>query len=933
MKTVKDYYQKQSLTGRMSKQAIDRELKHWQRYEWYMSSRLGPNGELVNINQKLTEATGLQPDRTGGLLNRENITESNTATWAAVGPLNTENGIGRADRIAFHPTNPNTIYIGTPAGGLWRTTDAGANWTNLSANISSAGISGILIDPVNPSTMYILTGDGDSRSGGGLVQKYGYSRLSIGVLKSTDGGVHWNKTGDFPDVNYSSLVGFRLVMHPADNNIIYACTNQGLFWSLNGGDGWALINGGGLFYNMKFQPGSSTVCYAVSRNPGSAGWRSFWRSTSSGFIWDSTNAINQQINNPSRRVELAVAPSNPSRVYLLAGGVPGNGPANPVPNLFKGVYLSTNAGVSFSLQSNSPNILGRSSTGTDTVDQSNYDLAIAVSNTNSTNVIAGGVQAWYSTNSGVTWSYRGAGLHDDVHDLAYNPLDNKLWAATDGGVYSSTDNGANWTSHFEDMNTTQFYRMAVNPSDYLFMIAGAQDNAVKRRSAGSYFDEIACCDGFAVGYDPLNSSTVFAVTNQQVNRSTDGGDNFDNINPANTTHPFSMAMAVHTSLSDALFIGSDSLWRTTNGGANWSVSGSLFSGWFIRTCPSNGNRVYAAGGTAYDDVTGFLFRSDNGGASWPAANILSSKPTFPNSYTKITSINVRPTNSAQVWVTFGGFTDGLKVYYSPDAGETWVNRSGSLPNVPVNCMAIDSDNNAYAGTDNGVYYRAVGSSDWVPFYNNLPYVPVTDLIITESENRIRAATFGRGIWSSETYSTCPINLNVTGTLEGQEFHEASNSVTSNAGILTSEGSKIQMRGGFEVLLQAGFTARENTQFRALIGPCGSGNVVWFRQVNDSTKLAPEPCMKSGTKRKALVHINPGQGLSDLIISVKEPGQIAFVLTDAEGNRVESWNPVFLSSGRNQKNLSLRTPLSKKGLYYLHLVHNGEWQHLQEFEVK
>jgi photosystem II stability/assembly factor-like uncharacterized protein len=929
MNTVKAYYKNPSTISRMGEGAVNRYLKHWTRYEWYMSSRLGPNGEFVNISQKLMDATGIHSRSTATNANR---IESSTATWTPIGPLNTTNGIGRVDRLAFHPTDADIVYAGTTAGGLWRTTDGGTNWTSLSSDLPSAGISGILIDPVNPNIIYILTGDGDSDLGG-LVDNYGYMRLSIGVLKSTNGGSTWTKMGDFPGANYSTLVGYRLVMHPTDNNILYACTNQGLFMSLNAGASWGLVNGAGRFFNMEFRPGSSTICYATGSSPG-FGRSYFWRSTTTGLTWDTSAIINNQINTPTRRAELAVAPTNPNIVYLLAGGVPGNGPFNPVPNLFKGMYISNDGGLSFTLQANTPNILGRSTTGTDTVQQSNYDLAVAVSNTSSSTVVTGGVQAWRSLNSGVSWVYRG-GLHDDIHDLGFHPVDNKLWAATDGGIYSSIDNGANWTSHFQDMNITQFYRMDVNPDNYNDMIAGAQDNSVKKRSGvTSYFDQIACCDGFAVAYDNFNPDTIFAVTNQSINRSVNGGTSFSNITPANSSHPFSMAMAVHTSLTNALFIGSDSMWRTTNGGSTWNLTGGLLCGWFIRTCPSNGNRIYAAGGSSYSAAAGFLFRSDDGGVTWPAGNILSSSPGFPNNYPKITCINVDPTNSLRVWVTFGGFTNGVKVYYSSDGGDNWVNRSGTLPNLPVNCITLDNNNNAYIGTDNGVYYRGTGMSDWVPFYNNLPYVPVTELIISEAENRIRASTFGRGIWSSDLYSTCPANIALSGTLEGQEFHEASNNISSTSLLLTSEGTKIQMRGGNEVLLQPGFTARETTQFRAAIGPCGSGGVAGFRitVADSSVRLPAAQYLPPAGGKKSLIHIHAvNNTTAQFEVTQKEDGETMIVLTDEAGNILKTKIIAATHTGRWEDTFNI-TGLPA-GLYYLNILLNKRVEHRQELTIR
>jgi len=922
---VKMYYTNPETINRLGRINADRYIKRWMRYNWYMSTRLGPNGEFVNISQKMAEATGLQQRRTLRASNGPNMIESSVGAWSPIGPMDTENGIGRVDRLAFHPTDANTVFAGTTAGGLWRTTDAGANWTNISPDIPSGGISGIAVNPDDTDSLYILTGDGDSNASGGLVFGHGYIRLSIGVLRSADGGTTWVKTGDFPGVDYTTLVGYRLVMHPAFNNILYACTNQGLFVTFNAGETWALSNGNGIFYNMKFKPGSTSVCYAVGRR--ADGNRTFfWRSTSSGFIWDSINAVNIQLNNPTARADLAVAQSNNSVVYLLAGAVLDSG-------LIKGVYRSDDSGLSFDLQSNTPNILGAASDGSDNDQQSWYDLTIATSNLTSATVVVGAIQAWRSLNSGVSWAYRGA-LHSDVHELAYHPVDNKLWAACDGGVYSSTDNGQNWTSHFADMNTTQFYRMAVNPEDYLSLIAGAQDNAVKRRTAGSsYFDQIACCDGFAVGYDPFNPDTMFAVTNKNIRRSYDGGDNFTNITPANSVNPFSMSLAVRTTLSNALIIGSDSTWRSTNGGSTWTVS-SIDMGWYLRTCPSNGNRIYGAGGTSFSSTTGNLWRSDDGGASWGASlNGAGSGLPLPLNQ-RVTCINVDPNNSGNVWITFGGFTDGFKVFSSTNAGDTWTNRSGTLPNVPVNCIAIDINNNAYIGTDNGVYYRGTGMNDWVPYYNNLPYVPVTELVISETEGLIRAATFGRGIWSSSLYSACPVDLNVIGTLEGQEFYEASNNISSTASLLTSAGSKVQMRGGNEVLLGPGFTAREMTSFRAAIGPCGSGGVAGFRfaTIDSSTKLDVRKYLPPSGGKKVLLHINAADNSSiSFKLQQKINGNTEIILTGTEGNIVKRMEN--LSSAAGNSDHTMNTGTLAPGIYYLNVLVNKRWEHMQEVIIK
>ncbi len=940
MNTIISYYKNPETIDRLGTKAVNRNLKHWSRYEWYMSSRLGPNGEFVNINQKLFDATRVQNrSRTTNDTNQSNVIESSAGNWAIVGPNNTDGGIGRVDRIAFHPTDPDIVYAGAAGGGLWRTTDAGANWTNLTADIPCLGVSGIVIDPNNTNTIYILTGDGDSDVSG-LVEDFGYMRFSIGVLRSTDGGARWTRLASFPGVT-NALIGYRLTMHPTNSNILFACTSEGLFRTDDGGNSWTGVQTtGGRFYNMKFRPTGTDTCYAIANNGTIA---RFYRSFNEGVDWETDPNINALINNPASRMELAVAASNPNLVYLLCGGVPANGQ-------FAGLYRSTNSGMNFGplAQSTTPNILGRSNIGNDNQTQSTYDLALAVSNTNGGTVISGAIEVWRSTNAGVAWTFKGV-LHDDVHDLGFHPGDNKLWAATDGGVYSSLDSGNTWTSHFEDMSISQFYRMAVRPSDYLEMISGAQDNGVKKRDNGtSFFEQIGGADGYCVGYDPVNNDIYYAIQNNTLTRFTNDGTNSSAL-VGNLF--FFTNMAVHTSQANTVFLASDSFRTVTNGNVTtYNVfNNNPRGGWYLKTCPSNGNRIYMAGGACptptvtnplpgcYQATTGVLRRSDDGGVTWPPSNILSSDNNFPVTFPKITSINVDPTNSLKVWVTFGGFTDNVKVYYADynaNPAGNWINMSGSLPNLPVNCIALDNNNNAYIGTDNGVYYRGTGMNDWVPYYNNLPYVPVTDLVISEADSRIRASTFGRGIWATDLYSSCVTDLNVTGTLEGQEFHEASNSVTSTASLLTSEGSKIQMRGGNEVLLQAGFTAREMTSFKASIGPCGSGGVAGFRlALNDSSVQLParQYLTPKGGKRSTIhIHTTDNNEVQ-FEINQEQAGSTDIILTDESGEIIRRKNFPVSAIGKWEDKINVAGLVS--GLYYLNVLLDNRVEHMQEVIIK
>jgi hypothetical protein len=917
MRVVKTHYKDPAVVQRLGKETIRKALKRWNRWEWYMSSRVNSDGELMNISEKMTEQ-GLQRG-IGGAAQR---TQSNGGNWALMGPLTTPSGIGRADRMAFHPSDPNIIFAGTSGGGLWKTINGGTTWTCLTNDIPSLGVSGIAIHPFNPNIIYILTGDGDSDFGG-LVDGFGYMHTSIGVLKTTNGGTTWVKTGTFPG-SLDALNGFQLVMDPNNAEVLLAATNKGLFRTFNGGFSWTeVINE--LCYDVIYKPGSSLTCYAVTRVGNTA---HFYRSLDGGITWNPTSNTDAVIA-ARGRCKLAVTPANNAWVYILAGGSPDTG-------RFAGIHRSTTSGAGFATMALTPNILGGSSTGDDIKDQSGYDLSLAVSLLDETKLVSGAVNIWRSSGSGITgtWVYEG-GTHADIHDLQYNPLDNKLWAATDGGPYYSTDDGVTWTAAYGSLSVSQFYHLAVRPDDFSQILAGAQDNGVKyRANSSSHFDHIKSNDGYFVAFDAADNSIFYSILNSDVFKFTSNGSSNSKISPEGLAlNEFFPTMAVHTSTGNTLWVASDSVWRTTDAGVSWTATPDIPGAWYFKSCKSNGNRLYLAGGnTANDMDVKILRRSDDGGLTWPAGNILSANPGFPPNFPKITCINTDPTNSGRVWITFGGFQDGIKVLYSSNFGATWTNVSGSLPNLPVNCIELDNSNNAYIGTDHGVYYRGASMNDWVPFYNNLPYTIVTDLSLSESENRIRASTFGRGIWSSDLYSSCPASQHITGLLEGQEFYEASGLVSSTATLAASEGTKVEMRSATNVALTPGFIAPANSKLRVSIAPCGTGITDETFRVTNSMQWNVKKMVKPAIGYAAVEVTNTGTTKATFNLHVNKPGTVHVVVSTGEGTEIMRSAPQTYSSKQTiSQQLSL--PSLKPGMYYIHVVHDNRWVHFQELDIK
>src|SRR4030095_7302188 len=269
-----------------------------------------------------------------------------------------------------------------------------------------------------------------------------------------------------------------------NENILLAATDKGLFRTANGGNSWTKVLDLKT-HDVVFKP-SGTTAYATTRS-GNDGF--FWVSTDAGITWDSTPGTNSLLDNAGR-CKVAVTPANSNIVFLVGGKSPASGQ-------YAGTYRSTTSGTNFVMRSITPNIMGRSPS--DNYDQDVYDLSFAVKPSTTLTVVSGAVKVWRNTSGGQVnnWIDVSSGVHADIHELKYNPLDDKLWAATDGGMYYSTDDGANWTIAYNSLTASQIYHMAVRPSNYLQLLAGFQDNGIKYKSTGAFdYDHILSLDGF-----------------------------------------------------------------------------------------------------------------------------------------------------------------------------------------------------------------------------------------------------------------------------------------------------------------------------------------------------------------------------------------------------------------------------------------------------
>ncbi len=725
------------------------EYYHFKRWEWNTAARVSPEGRIFNYAAKTYQE--LENHKNLSKIGNGALTTSN---WQFVGPTSYalksgwNGGVGRINCIAFHPTIANTFWVGTPGGGLWKTVDNGTTWVPLTDNlIANLGVSSISIDPTNPDIIYIVTGDGETSTG----------IPSIGVFKTTDGGITWNTTGLI--WNESQRVKARkILIHPTQPSILLLVTSKGIYKSINAGLTWVLKKSGN-FFDIEFKPGSPSILYACNQ-------KDFFKSLDGGETWlIKTNGLPSTSN--SLRLAIAVTPINPLEVYLVVGGPKG---ADPDDN-FIGMYKSTNSGNSFLLQSTAPNILGYEQNGTDDESQASYDIAILASNITANLVAVGGINVWCSTDAGLSWGTSktywvensapaGQYVHADIHALEINPLNNNWFAGTDGGIYFSTTNGNSWSSITSSLGIQQIYRVSEKDVTAGGMYVGTQDNgcngfigSVAQHVRGADCMEVHAENGVVYAANN-NGNDIYRYTGNPIT----GPNAWTNIQPQNDDGKWIIPFEIHPKNSGTLYAAYDKIWESNNQGTNWNLlSGSTLAGGSkyvaLAISPSNPERIYAA------TDNGIIYRRDVAGSTW--TNVTS--PDFPSStsalITDICVSSLPSTNGLTAWVTFSGYVSGKKVYKTTNGGTSWTNVSTGLPNLPVNCIQFDSvygsaHNAIYIGTDLGVYYRNDEMGTWTTFTTGLPNVRVNDLEIVPTENMIYAGTYGRGLWKSDLSKPC-----------------------------------------------------------------------------------------------------------------------------------------------------------------------------------
>ncbi|MEL6560987.1 MAG: T9SS type A sorting domain-containing protein [Bacteroidota bacterium] len=714
--------------------------KLFKRWENFMSTRLDRKGRITNrgsvyyVRQTLNEKNELAAKLIGDSL-----------VWKPLGIkswLNGNHGYnpgnGRINCVTVLPGEENDLYIGAPVGGIWRKDFQTNEWEILSEELVNVGVTDIYIDPEQNETIYILTGDA-----------YGSHTESIGVMKSIDGGETWQHTG-LEHGAYSGQNYYKLEVLPSNKNIMLVAGNSGIERSTDFGETWGNVLEGYTFSDLMVHPLHDSIIYASARDvPGTDAV--FFKSSDWGESWQNLS-FPSNISEMPGRTALAVSINEPDFVYMLAANTSGG---------FGGLYRSENAGESFRLISSSPNIVG--SNPNNNGGQGSYDLALAINPENALEVYVGGFYVYKSADGGEnfdrlnSWIYDDADLpyvHADIHTLDF--YNGSLYSGNDGGIFVSRNNGTSWLDLSAGLDITQFYRIGLDPNNENIIVGGTQDNGSNLLINDQWY-HIFGADGMEAIIDHTDPGTVYASFQfGRINKFGDYGTTFQGqISQSSGAGNGGWITPYQMDPSDnkTLYAGYADVWKTEDAGINWEEISDFKNSSLItdlQISQLDPNYIYVTNGND-------LMVTKDGGDVW--SSVSEGLPVEP-----ITRIAISKNDSERVWITLGGLSEGEKVYYSETAGESWVNISEGLPNVPANCIVHqeNSDNQLYVGTDIGVFERKNGDTEWKFFSTGLPSVIITELEIHKASAKLRAATFGRGIWEIKTIFSVAAPLTIRG---------------------------------------------------------------------------------------------------------------------------------------------------------------------------
>lgn len=686
-------------------------------------------------------------------------------TFREIGPFRG----GRSCAVSGVPGQPDHFYMGATGGGVWKSTNAGVDWVNVSDGFFRTGsVGAIEVSRSNPDTVYVGMGETEIR---------GNITHGDGVYRSDDAGKTWRHIG-LKDTQSIS----RVRIHPTDSETVWVAAlghvygphpDRGIYKTTDGGKTWRktlFVDNRSGAVDLCLEPGNPRVMYAATweawrtpytLNSGGPGSKLF-KSEDGGETWTDISRRPGLPQGILGKIGVSVSPANPKRVYVMLESEKG------------GLYRSDDGGATFALMNDTSGPRQRPW----------YYTRIYADSKDADIVYVLNVAVHKSTDGGKTLRSMQAG-HSDHHDWWIDPADNtRMAAANDGGVCVSVDNGRTWTD--QDFATAQFYHVSTDNAFPYRVLGAQQDNSTVRIPSRTYGRGIRAEDwtstaGGESGYvaaKPNNPDIVFGGSyggtmdmrdhRANIQRSIDPWpDNPMGHGAADLTHRFQWTFPIVFSPHDPnlMYVGSQYVLRSRDDGGSWErISPDLTRNDKSKMGPSGGpitrdNTSVEYYGTVFtiaesprrsgviwvgtDD--GLVQVTQNGGRTWQNVT----PPQAPE-WGLISMVEASPHREGTAFVALDNHeNDDLRpyIYRTDDFGKTW---QAIVTGIDLEhyVRVVREDPSAqgilYAGTEAGLYVSLDNGAHWQPLKNNLPVVPIHDLVIKDDD--VVIATHGRSFW-------------------------------------------------------------------------------------------------------------------------------------------------------------------------------------------
>ena len=679
--------------------------------------------------------------------------------WRSIGPFRG----GRTVAVTGVPGKPNVFYMAPNNGGVWKSDDYGRTWNPIFDGQPTGSIGALALAPSNPQIIYVGSGEGLRRPD-----------LSVGdgIYKSSDGGQSWQHLG----LRDAQQIG-AIIVDPHDPNRLFVAAlghpygpnpERGVFRSLDGGASWQKVlykddNTGAI--DLAFDPSSPQIVYAdmwSSRRPpwttggGYNGPGSgLYKSTDGGANWKQLTGGLPTEKDKLGRIGIGIAPSDANRIYAWVDA----------PKL-GGIYRSDDAGENWQRVNEEQRIGGR---GDDfacvRVDPKNKDI-----------VYAANTSTYRSADAGKNFiAIKGAPGGDDYHTIWINPENPDIIAlASDQGLTLSVNGGQTWSSWY-NQPTAQFYHVITDNQFPYWVYGGQQESGSAGTASRSDFGEITFREWYPVGTeeygyvapDPLDPNFIYGGKATRYDRTTGQTRDISPVVLRTGQYRFNRTAPLIFSAADphALYLGSNVLFKTTNGGQSWDIISPDLTredpgvppnlGVFVESDPAKGKHrgvIYSIAPSPKDanliwigTDDGLIQVTHDGGKNWQNAT-----PPELTPWSKLAQMDASRSDTATVYAAVNRFRlDDLHpyIYRTHDDGKTWQKVVTGLPeNEPVNTVREDPERKGllFAGTERSVYFSFDDGDHWQSLQLNLPATSIRDLVIHQDD--VVVGTHGRSFW-------------------------------------------------------------------------------------------------------------------------------------------------------------------------------------------